>query len=782
MDTDPAMRALREFSRDAARQLRSVGDRSEGAASGLGSITTALSRVGLGVGALGAAAGSALPLLAGLVTTLQSVAPAGAVAVTAMLAVRQATATIQLGMIGVQDAVTAAFDTSKEGAKAFQEALERLSPSAREFAETVRELAPAFTEFQQSIQEELFAGLADNLTDLSTSVLPVLEENLTTTAGTLNTMAQGAATAAASLATDGTLGQAMAGANAGLSNLSLLPAQVVTALTQLAVAGAPAFDRLTAAAAEAATGISDRLGAAFESGRLEAAVNTAIDVIFELGAIAGDVFGTLGNILGAASVEGEGTFAVLAQIASALREATATEGFQSAIGALVETMGVLGQTVGPLIVQALAALGPVFTELAGPAQILIAALGGALGPIIAGLGPVLEVAAQAFGQLVVALAPLLPVIGGLIASLLPPLVPLIATVGQLFTGLAPVVARIAEILAAVFAPAVASLPAILAPFIALIQQASAVLLPLAAQLLTALTPALIEMAGAIAELVVALAPLITLVAQLAVALIARLTPVITPLIALIGRLASVFVGVLSSAIRNVVVPAIRVVTSLFSGDLPAAGRAVIAAVSGIGRHFSTVFRGIRTAVSDAISTVVDILRGLGGRALSALGNLGSTLYDSGSALISGFISGILDRISDVRDAASRLVAAAGEYFPGSPAEEGRFSGRGWTLYSGQATADAFAEGLLDRLSATVRASDQFTAATAGALPGALPVGATRTAATGAAAPAAVNNFFTINLANQGVLGSRPEVLDFLSSALDRMARTGRIPVSVTGAL
>lgn len=759
LDTSGNLQGLRNSLPDLTQATQSASDETDRFRLSLGALDPVLARVSLGIGALGAAAGSAVPLLAGVVTSLQNIAPAGAVAVTAMLAVRQASAAIQLGMIGVQDAVTAAFDVSAEGAAEFEEALERLSPSAREFALTVRELAPAFTEFQQSIQEELLFGFSDALTALSTSVFPVLQTNLTATATTLNDMALNAAQAASELAADGTLGQAMAGANAGLSNLSLLPAQVVTALTQLATAGAPAFDRLTQAAAGAATQIFERLGAAFESGALQDAVNTAIDAIGQLGTIAGNVFGALGNILGAAGAGGADTFAVLTQITQALEDATATEGFQEAMGALVETMGVLATTVGPLLGQALAAIGPVFTALAGPAQTLVTSLGAGLSPVIGALGPVLESTAVAVGALVTSLSPLFLVVGDLIASLLPPLVPLIDVIGQLFVELSPVIAQLGQTIAAVLAPVIASLPALLTPFVTLIRQVSAAVLPLAAQLLTAMTPALVSMGEAVAALAVAVAPLLVLISGLAARILTRLTPLLVPLIALIGRLAAVFAGTLAAAITNVVVPAIRIITSLFRLDFAAAGRAVADVVLGLGRTFRTTFNNIRTAVTDTIVSVVQILRDLGPRALRALGNLGSTLLGSGRALIQGFIDGMRDRLDDVRSAASALVGAAGDFFPGSPAKEGRFSGRGWTLYSGQATADAFAEGLRDRLNEVVRASSLVTAASSGSL----PVGRTLTSASPSFSPNVTSNVsvgapsVTVIMGNE-VINDRVQVL------------------------
>jgi phage-related protein len=731
MDTTRAMLALREFSRDANGRLhdlrsrfvtegqeisrsleRSTGSTDrfgvslKGLSGFLGPLAGGLGKVGLAAGAIG----SALPLIASVVTALEQIAPAGAVAATGLLAVGQASAAIKLGMLGVSDTVTAAFDSSELGAKKFQKSLDKLAPSAKEFALTVKGLVPAFTDFQQSIQDKLFFGFSDALTALSTSVLPVLQTNLKATATTLNDMALNAAQAAAQLATDGTLGKAMAGANAGLSNLSTIPAQVVTALGQLAAAGAPAFEQLTAAAAKAATGISDKLSKAFASGGLQDSINTAIDVLSGLGDIAGNVFGILKNVLGAASTGGAGLFQVLTSVTQALQDATATKGFQDAIGALVQTMGVVADTVGPLLGQTIAVLGPVFVALAGPVQTLVQALGDALSPVIDALGPVLTAAAGAVGALVTALSPLLPVVGNLIASLLPVLVPVLNVLAQTFAAMAPVIAQVGATLAAVLAPIIAALPAVIQPLIDNIVAVSSAMLPLISSVLTALGPALVSLAQSVAELAVALAPLLVMVSGLAARILVELTPLLIPLIALVGRLASAFATVLGGAITNVVVPAVTIITSLFSGDFTAAGRAVIGVVGGIGRQFSLVFATVKTAVGIAIGAVVKVLGGLGGQAVTALGDIGTVLYKSGKSLIQGFIDGIKYMLGAAEDAASSVVDAVGKYFPGSPAEKGRFSGRGWTLYSGQATVEAFGQGMRDQMAAAIRSAGTVTGA------------------------------------------------------------------------
>lgn len=667
-DTDPAIRALGRLSRDADGRIRDIrgrfvsettlmrlgltnaaggGDRFSVSLRGLanvaGRVGPILGRVGAGIGTIGAAAGTAAPLLAGIVTTLENIAPAGAAAVTGMLAVTQASAAIKLGMIGVEDAVTAAFDTSEKGAKQFDAALKNLAPNARAFAVEVRSLRPAFASMQQGVQNRLFTGFADELGRLSKQVLPTVRTNLNTTALTLNRMALGASGAARELAADGTLGKAMTGANQGLSNLRTIPGQVVTALGQLAASGAPAFDRLTSAARGAATSISDRLSAAFKSGALEKAVNAAIDLLADLGDVAGNVFKILGNVMGPVQQAGGGLIGTLKEISGAIADATSTKGFQDAIGALAQVMGTLARTVGPLLGQALAAIGPVFTALGPPVERLITNLGAALSPIIDALGPVLAAAADAIGILVDALSPLLPVVGDLIASLLPPLVPLLESIGDVFTNAAPVVQQLADALTTALAPVIAQLPAIIEPLATHLSEMSEQIFPVFSDLVVQLGPPLAQMGVALGQVLVAAGPLITAMSQLIIQFVSGLMPILTPLIGLIGDLAALFAGHLSNVLTRVVVPAISAITALLSGD------------------FSGAWRNAKDIVSGAITTMNDLFQGLPGKLFAALASLAGKLRqratEAGSALASMLSTKVSEAVNWVRGLPGRAGAA-----------------------------------------------------------------------------------------------------------------------------
>ncbi|MFF9205147.1 hypothetical protein ACF1AE_25665 [Streptomyces sp. NPDC014986] len=369
-----------------------------------------------GVGAAVAGVGAAVPVVAGLDATLANVAPAAGVAVTGLAAVKLAQGAVKLAAVGMEDAISAALDPSK--AAEFGEALEKLSPEARQFATAVRDAAPALRDLQQDVQDKVFNGLAESLTETGRVVLPVLRKNLLSSGGALNSMAKGASTAARELAESGTLGTALSSASKGLHNLSGVPGIVVKSLGQIAAAAGPSFERLTAGAAEAAEGIGDRLSASFESGAMQDAIETAIDLLRDLMEVGGNVGEILSGVFNAVP-EGGGIIGTLQTVTQEIADAVNSPEVQEGLTALFEVMSTLGETAAPLLAQALGLIAPILAEIGPPIQELIVALGEALKPILDEMGPVLTELGGAFREIVLAVIPLLPPISQLIVQLLP---------------------------------------------------------------------------------------------------------------------------------------------------------------------------------------------------------------------------------------------------------------------------------------------------------------------------------------------------------------------------
>ncbi|MFJ5046388.1 peptidoglycan DD-metalloendopeptidase family protein [Streptomyces sp. NPDC088719] len=458
---------------------------------------------------------------------------------------------------------TAAVQTSK-----LDTAMAKLSPNARGFVNTLRALAPAWTALKLDVQDRLFAGLGERLRQVSGSALPVLRQGLAGTAGVLNTMGKNALTAVQNLAKTGQLKGAFDVVRNGLGNMSRIPGQILTGLTQLTVAAGPAWDRITAGAGSAMDRVMGKLAQGLENGKLEEAINTALDVAVAFGKVIADVFGILKNVMGAAANAGGDFFAVIGDAVKEIRRVTALPEVQAALKSIFSALNaVAGLIAGALgtaiqsVLPVLAALAPAVTQIAkllGPAiGELMESLGGALLPIAKALGPVLVVAAQAVIGLVKALSPLLPAIGNLIGDLLPLVIPIFDTLIKVFAGLAPVVSQIAGMLGPVLSPIIKGLGAVIselagqyaAAFMRVLQQ----LLPI----IPMLVPPLMQLGKSIGDILLALAPLLPQLALLGTEFLIQLLPAIMPLLPPLIQFSMLMTQLATAIILRVVIPAMK---------------------------------------------------------------------------------------------------------------------------------------------------------------------------------------------------------------------------------
>jgi phage-related protein len=624
--------------------------------------------------------GAVIPLAAGVVTTLVNMAPAAALAVTGLAAVELASGTVKLAMSGVGDTITAALDPSK--AKDFEKSLDKLAPSARAFAREVKTLAPDLRRVQQDVQQHVFAGFDKEVQSTAKAALPSVRRALLQTADTLNAMGKGVASSARELATEGTLGKALKGATSGLSAFRRVPGLVVTAVGQIGAAAAPAFARLSKEGAGVLDKIAAKLDTAFKSGAMEHAIDQALSLLGTLGHVLGNVGSIFGSVFGAAQSEGGGMLGVLEDITGELAKIAKSDGVQAGLKAIFSVMSTLGRTVAPLLGQALTAIGPIFAALGPPVETLIENLGAGLSPVIDALAPVLLSASQAVGALIVAAAPLLPVIGELAASLLPALTPLLDAATQVFTALAPVVQDLASTLTDTLSPILAELPTLIGPLADLLAQGLVTGLQVVHDLLIELAPTFRDLGTQFADLLPQLLPLIEQLGELAATLFEQLAPFLPPLIALIGELAVLFTGGLAVAIRDVVLPALELLTALLNGDVKGAFAAVGKFVRGMvsdavavlftlpskaGAALAPLAGTLAGKAADAGARLVAATRGkldearsaiagLPGRASAALGSLGSVLYNAGASLISGLLRGIEDKIPSVQGTLSKLTS------------------------------------------------------------------------------------------------------------------------------
>ena len=132
-------------------------------------------------------------------------------------------------------------------------------------------------------------------------------------------------------------------------------------------------------------------------------------------------------------------------------------------------------------------------------------------------------------------------------------------------------------------------------------------------------------------------------------------------------------------------------------------------------------------VVDGFNSAVEYVKGIPGRILDALGNLGNLLVESGKSMLRGLADGIRQGVSGAIDAVKKGLSDIRSFFPFSPAKRGPFSGRGWVKYSGISMAETLGDsfyGAIGRARAkveaglgTIHAAIDLPRLTAGSVPG-----------------------------------------------------------------
>jgi phage-related protein len=661
--TAPPVHIRVDVDRDGALQ-RATGLLSS-VAGGLGSLAKS-------VGVAAAAAGTAAPLLAGVVAAVEQVGPAAAVATTGLLAMQLASGALKLGMLGVSDAITEAFKPDADAAKV-AEALERLSPAARETARQIIGMKDAFKDLQLDVQETLFKGFAGEVKGLATNVLPDLKRSLVDTAGSLNQMGKGVSQAAQALSDSGVLGHALKSATSGLENLVDIPGQATIAFGQLAAAAGPSFERITEAVGRVAENVSKSLSGAFKSGALESAITDAVDAIAQLGRVAGNVFGGIGNIINAVSIDGQGLFGTLETLTQGFEDVTGTDEFQAALSALAETMAVLYKTAGPLLATSLKIVAGVLKELSEPAQVLIKVLGEQFGKILEELGPVLEELAKSFGKLVVSLTPVIELAGQLIADILPILTPLFKSLGVVFEEMAPFVEQVAGILGSLLLPVLEKLPGFLEIALVPFNKFVTEIFPVLTEQLERMAPDFEELGKTMGDLLADLAPLVAQFLTFVLLIDEKIIPIVGgTLIGALALLAKTLNGFFK-VMDEFVIPVIQTFIDLLQGDFRDGNEAAKKNVVDLTVKVRTLFDGMVNQVQLALSRYVAQLRAkavegataflngirsmrdqalnrisqIPGDLQNALGNLGNLLFAQGASLIGGLVNGIQSKIGQV---------------------------------------------------------------------------------------------------------------------------------------
>ena|SRR6187551_341452 len=390
----------------------------------------------------------------------------------------------------------------------------------------------------------------------------------------------------------------------------------------------------------------------------------------------------------------------------------AIEPLGRALAALAPLIGTIAYQFGNVLADVIIALAPVIEELVPPFIALVQVFGKILSGGIEALAPILLELAEAIGGVVLgALEALMPI--------LPKFLEALTKMGELFAGAIsdaiPTLIEVARVLGEGMLTALEAIVPLLPDLVQAFVDVLDAIIPLLPELAKLVAEALPRLMEILPELI----PMLLDLTEMWVGLVRDVTPFIS---ILVDRLIPVFGDVKDAVVDFIdgikpifegialwVKGTVDVVVGLLTGDwdraFRGAGEMVAGVVKGIGGVLDTLINVVKVPIELAIKAVTSLfgdgtgewsgkirkwLDDLPGNVFSGLGNL---LIEAGKALIGGFIDGIKRKFAEAKAIVGGLMDTLRGLFPFSPAKEGAFSGKGYTVWSGRALAEDFAKGI-----------------------------------------------------------------------------------------
>lgn len=564
-------------------------------------ITAGILSMGAAVTQLGLAALAGTAAAGGLIAVASAVATAaGALALLPAIGAAAAApiAALTVGLQGVGDAIKASDDPKK-----FAEALKNLSPAARETAIAFKQLGPELEKVRKTVQENLFAGVADQIRVLAQSYLPALRDGLAGTATELNRSAKLFADFLKQPQSRADLSGIFNNVNAALRQLAPAGASFAQALRDIAAVGSEFLPALAEGIGGAAESFAAFISEARQSGALKQFISDGLSAFGDLLIVVKNLGTALGGVFRAGQDSGAGFLAVAKDVTKALADfTTSTEGQEAIRGFLVAAR------------EAAAALTPVLEQVA-----LI--VGNTLAPLLADLGravgPSVVVVLQAIGDALESARPGIEAFALGFASFLEGLAPALPSLGEL-----------ARVLGETLGAALIQLGPPLGELVSLLADELGAALP-------ELVPAFVGLAEAGLELLKAATPLIRPLSDLARILVETVAGGAKQLAPVIERIASAFADDLAPVLPKL-------------ADSLANFTAALAPVAG---PLADALLNVLSALLPILPELVDLFTLLlGPMELVAMGMEAVSISVSGLIQALGFgISGLGDFLGAVED-------------------------------------------------------------------------------------------------------------------------------------
>lgn len=382
---------------------------------------------------------------------------------------------------------------------------------------------------------------------------------------------------------------------------------------------------------------------------------------------------------------------------------------------LLPALTALSNIVFTVLGEAFRALGPVIKELTPAFEKLTSILGTLLSGAIQALTPILVAMAHVLSTVVLkvlaAIEPFIPVfldffqkLGTLIGDFLlgaftalePFLDQFLAFFQELLISLIPLMPVLIQFASEVLKTILDVLGQMGPELVTLGRE----LFPALLQIIRDLVPIAISFLKAVADIL----PVLT---DLAILILDFVVPVMKEMFGVINEVWPAIKQIIEASLLQIQ-GIINLVLGIINGDWD---RALL----GLKQITQSIFDSVKGFIKLALIAVVDMFVGLPSRILSALAGLPAQMTLSGRAIVQGLIDGLKQMAQRAYNELKSIVTNLRNLLPFSPAKEGPFSGKGYTLYSGQALMEDWARGIAMGGREALAAVDNVVGATAGAM-------------------------------------------------------------------
>jgi hypothetical protein len=378
----------------AKRAIASVNDESGKLSKAADKTGSGLLTVAKGFAAVGAV-GGAVQVIGGVAGALTQLAPAALLLPGALLGGAAAMGTFKIATAGMGDALKAGL--SGDMAK-FAEATKGMAPEMQAAAKAVTAFKPQIDALKKAVQGNFWGEFSGEITRVGKTLLPILHDGLGTIAQDMGGVAFAALQATRTPFFTGALTSILSDTAGFFRELGTAAGDVLTGIVGIGKVGAQYLPALGEGIGGVAKRFKDWVTSLQGQNQIKVWIDGAIAGFRDLFAIVGNVGSILGSVFtglgGQLSSPLASIRALTGEVATFLKTVEAQDGLR----ALGETLRVVGEQVGRVVLTAFRELAPTLVAIGPVAQEVARTFGDLLVNAIQTLGPIIRGVASVLGE------------------------------------------------------------------------------------------------------------------------------------------------------------------------------------------------------------------------------------------------------------------------------------------------------------------------------------------------------------------------------------------------